>query len=117
METKKIVGVTLAALSLLIVIGVYIGTTKAPTVSTTQTPPVANEIVNIDPSAYILPANSVPLADNQNNTVDPNLLPPAPENQSMPVSQTDASIQADISSILSDMAIDNSADFGVEIGL
>jgi hypothetical protein len=112
MNTKGIVGLLL----ILVVIGVsgyvYVSSrsTSSDAIPSTTTEPA----VYVDPITATRPEGDVPAkADSSNPAANP-----AP----MPVDETqsavfDATIESDISSILADMNIDNSADFAMDLGL
>jgi hypothetical protein len=112
MNTKGIVGVLL----LVIVIGVsgyvYVSSRQ---VAPGEIPNTATEpAVYVDPITATRPAGDVPAqADNSGSATNP---APMPVDNSQS-SAVDRGIESDISSILADMNIDNSADFAMDLGL
>lgn len=112
MNTKGIVGVLL----LVIVIGV----SSYVYISSRQTAPGEIPKTTTEPAVYVDPITATRPAGDAPAQVDNSA--PATNPAPMPVDETQSSvfdkgIESDISSILADMNIDNSADFAMDLGL
>lgn len=112
MNTKALVGVLFVVVVLAVGGYVYMSNKQNKSV----TPTSANNTSNyVDPISGVIPTESAPSTTSASTNLASNSGP-------MPVDETmaatlDASIDSEISAILTDMAIDNTADYSMELGL